>query len=73
MTRYQHSKIDLQADIHTTSTQFTQAILSSATKSIPKGNRAKFSVYWNGDLEEAVTNPRKTTNNTTDFRPKLNS
>ena len=59
MTRYQHSKIDLQADIHTTSTQFTQAILSSATKSIPKGNRAKFSVYWNGDLEEAVNLRKK--------------
>ena len=60
MTIGQHKELDLEADIHILNREYTNAMLSAATRNVPQGNRAKYSAFWNGDLEEAV-----------DFRKKV--
>ena len=52
------SNVDLQDDNNTLLTEFPKAVISAAVKAIPRGSRAKYSAFWNGDLEEA-TNARK--------------
>ena len=53
------SSFDLSEDVDKLQTKFTKTVLSAAEKSIPKGSRAKYQVFWNGDLEEAVNKRRK--------------
>ena len=53
------SSFDLSEDVDKLQTKFTKTLLSAAEKSIPKGSRAKYQVFWNGDLEEAVNKRRK--------------
>ena len=59
MSTGQHKELDLEADIHTLNREYTNAMLSAATRNMPQGNRAKYSAFWNGDLEEAVNLRKK--------------
>ena len=34
-------------------------MISAAEMPVPRGNRAKYNVYWGGDLEEAVNNRKR--------------
>ena len=71
------SNVDLQDDNNTLLTEFPKAVISAAVKAIPRGSRAKYSAFWNGDLEEA-TNARKKAwklkrdNNTPENRTEYN-
>ena len=51
--------IDTGADEDTFDTEFSKTILQAAEKTIPKGNRAKYKVFWNSDLAEAVNLRKK--------------
>ena len=53
------SQIDFEADIDTVLTNFSKAIINAAEKSVPRGFRAKFKIYWSGELDEAINKRRK--------------
>ena len=40
-------------------TNFSKAIINAAEKSVPRGFRAKFKIYWSGELDEAINKRRK--------------
>ena len=51
--------IDFKADIDTQDKHFCHSLLQAANYSIPKGNRAKYKIFWNEELETAVNNRKK--------------
>ena len=53
------SQIDFEADIDTVLTNFSKAIINAAEKSVPRGFRAKFKIYWSGELDGAINKRRK--------------
>ena len=53
------SQIDFEADIDAVLTNFSKAIINAAEKSVPRGFRAKFKIYWSGELDEAINKRRK--------------
>ena len=59
MSRELISQIDFEADIDTVLTEFSKAIISAAEKSVPRGYRAKFKVFWTGEMDEAVNKRKK--------------
>ena len=59
MSTGKHTTLDLEADLQTLNTEYTNAIISAATRNVPQGNRAKYTAFWNGDLEEAVNLRKK--------------
>ena len=51
--------IDFKAGIDTQDTHFCHSLLQAANHSIAKGNRAKYKIFWNEELEVAVNNRKK--------------
>ena len=52
-------EIDMEGDMEDTYTEMTKAILTSAKKCVPRGNRKRYSPFWNAELEAAVKERRK--------------
>ena len=52
-------QIDMSADMEEAYTEISKTILMAAKKSVPRGNRKKYSPFWNADLEKAVKDRRK--------------
>ena len=63
LTDQRFRDIDMEADVEETYTQITKAILSSAKKCVPRGNRKRYSPFWNAEVEAAVKERRKARKN----------
>ena len=51
--------LDCNKDIDSQVTDFTNAILQVAASTIPRGNRKKYSIIWNEDIQTAVNERKK--------------
>ena len=53
------AELDMNADLEKMYSGITKAILTAAKKAIPRGNRKRYSPFWNAEVEAAVKDRRK--------------